>query len=159
MVFISFNQLISQEIVEMKNTYINNKLVYKTANDSLFNGISQSKRRNRHLVYDEKFKNGIIQSSNVYFNGKKEIVSLKTIYNLNKLWVISKELYYNLEGEVTMITSYDNYGKKIFEEEFENNVLIYSCEYNGKKKHGVEYCIADCDNELRFEYINGEKIK
>ena len=41
----------------------------------------------------------------------------------------------------------------------ENNKVTYSCQYNGRKRHGKEFCYDDDGNELVFEYINGKKVK
>ena len=168
----------------MKEVYIENNLVYKNTNDELFTGIAQNKRKNGHLVYEEEYKNGVILSSNLYYNGKEKRVSNKTIYNPNKPLVLSKEIKYRLNGEIFETITYNDDGIKILVEQFENSKLIYSCQYFGKKKHGLqlgykekgdkityrcefingkkngtEYCLNDDGTETRNEYRNGKKIK
>ena len=69
-----------QEIIGMKEVYIDNDLVYKNEDDGLFTGIAQSKRKNGHLVYEEEYEKGIILSSNLYYNGKEKRVSNKVIF-------------------------------------------------------------------------------
>lgn len=153
------NQLIGQEIVRMKDTYIDGNLVYKVVNDSLFNGISNHKRKNGDLVYEEEFKNGVILLSRMYFNGKKKRVSNKIIYNSTKPYVISKENLYNLESEVFRIITYNNDGVKILVEQFKKGKLIYSCQYSGKKKHGIELGYSESGELLihSCEYKKGKK--
>lgn len=157
--FFTFNELISQEIVGMKETYIDNDLVYKSTNDELFTGIAQSKRKNGHLVYEEKYKNGIILSSNLYYNGKKIRVSNKTLYNPNKPFTLSKENRYHLDGEIFETTTYNDNGIRILVEQFKNGKLTYSCRYLGKKKNGLELGYGENGEKLtyRCEFINGKK--
>jgi antitoxin component YwqK of YwqJK toxin-antitoxin module len=157
--FFTFNKLISQEIVGMKEVYIENNLVYKNANDELFTGVAESKRKNGHLVYDEEYENGIILSSNLYYNGKEKRVSSKTIYNPNNPLVISKEYRYNLESEIFETTTYNDDGIKILLEQFKNGKLTYSCQYLGKKKHGLELNYGKNGEKLTYscEFINGKK--
>jgi len=168
----------------MKEVYIENNLVYKNSTNELFTGIAQSKRKNGHLVYEEEYKNGIILYSNLYFNGKEIRVSNKSIYNVNKPLALSKEYSYDLKGEIFEITTYDDNGIKILYEQFTNGKVSYSCQYLGKKKHGIklgykdggekmtfrceyingkkngtEYCLKDDGTETKKEYRNGKKIK
>ena len=184
LMFFTFNELISQEIIGMKEVYIENNLVYKNATDELFSGITQSKRKTGHLVYEKEYKNGIILSSNLYYNGKETRVSNKTIYNPNKPLVLLKEIKYHLDGEIFETTTYNDDGIKILVEQFKNGKLTYSCQYLGKKKNGLqlgygengekmtyrcefingkkngtEYCLNDDVNETKKEYRNGNKIK
>ena len=184
LMFFTFNELISQEIIGMKEVYIENNLVYKNATDVPFTGITQSKRKNGHIVYEEEYKNGVILSSNLYYNGKEIKVSNKTIYNPNKPSVLSKEIKYQLDGEIFETTTYNDDGIKILIEQFKNRKLTYSCQYLGKKKHGLqlgygesgekmtyrcefingkkngtEYCLNDDGTETKKEYRNGKKIK
>ena len=159
--FFTFIELISQEKIGMKETYIDNNLVYKASNDKLFTGFAQSKRKNGHLVYEEEYKNGIILSSNLYYNGKEIRVSNKTIYNPNKPSVLSKEIKYNLNGEIFEKITYNDDGIKILVEQFKNGKRTYSCQYLGKKKHGLELGYGQNGTEItcKTEYKNGKKIK
>ncbi|NJB72925.1 antitoxin component YwqK of YwqJK toxin-antitoxin module [Saonia flava] len=143
----------------MKEVYIDNDLVYKNADDGLFTGIVQSKRKNGHLVYEEEYEKGIILSSNLYYNGKEKRVSNKAIYNPNKPLVLSKEYSYDLKYKIFEITTYNDDGLKILYEQFTNGKVSYSCQYLGKKKHGLELGYRDGGEKMTFrcEYINGKK--
>jgi len=157
--FFTFNELISQEKIGMKETHIENNLVYEASNDKLFTGTTQSKRKNGHLVYEEEYKNGIILSSNLYYNGEEIRVSNRTIYNPNKPFILSKEIRYHLDGEIFETTTYNDDGIKILVEQFKNGKLTYSCQYSGKKKHGLELGYVEDGEKLtyRCEFINGKK--
>ncbi|AXT54668.1 hypothetical protein D1815_02455 [Aquimarina sp. AD1] len=157
--FFTFNKMVSQETIEMKETYIDNNLVYQSINDKLFTGIAQKKRKNGHLVYEEEYENGIILSSNLYYNGKEKRVSNKTIYNPNKPLVLLQEHKYDLKGEIFETVTYNNDGIKILLEQFEKEKLTYSCQYLGKKKNGIEYCLNKNGVETQIEYRNGKKVK
>lgn len=161
LVLINTNQLIRQEKIGMKEVYIHNNLVYKISNDSLLNGVAQRKRKNGHLVYEEEYKKGVILVSKLYFNGKAKIVSNKSIYNPKKPQVLSKEYAYNLNGEIIEVKTYDDNGVKVLLEQFQNGKLTYSCQYIGKKKHGLELgYIGSKDGKkptYRCEYVNGKK--
>ncbi|MGC6431265.1 MAG: hypothetical protein ACON5F_09515 [Jejuia sp.] len=143
----------------MKEVYVKNDLVYKIADDKLFTGTAQSKRKNGHLVYEEEYENGIILSSYLYFNGKEKKISNKSIYNRNKPLVLSKEYAYDLKGKIFEITTYNEDGVKILYEQFTNGKVSYSCQYLGKKKHGLELGYRNGGEKMtsRCEYINGKK--
>lgn len=174
--FFSINQAISQEKIGIKEIYISNNLAYKVSNDKLFSGIAQKVRNNGHLVYEEKYENGIILISNLYYNTLENVVSDKIIYNPEKPFVISKEIrfgnttdwdqitYYDENGNKELIEKrengkYDENGIKTFFEQRENGKLIYSCQYNNNKKHGTEYTLCDNGDELTVKYVNGKKEK
>jgi antitoxin component YwqK of YwqJK toxin-antitoxin module len=158
-VFISISfEVISQDTLDMKEVYIDNDLVYKM-DGQRFTGLAQQKRKNGKLNYEEQYKDGVILWSNLYFNTKEKKVSDKTIYNRYKLWIIEKEIRLRLSQDTLHIKTYDENGKKILLEQFENNKVTYSCEYNGKKRHGQEMCYDDDGNKLIFQYVNGKKVK
>jgi len=185
LVFIfSFNQLISQEIVGMKEVYSKNNLVYQVVDDQLFTGIIQSKRNNGHVVYEAEIKNGVLLYSSIFFNGAEKRVATKTIYNPNNPALFSKELKYHLSGELFEARTYNEEGIKILVEQFTDGKLSYSCQYIGKvknglelgylnggekltyrceykngKKQGTEYCVNENGIEVRKEYIDGKRIK
>ncbi|MCL6265857.1 hypothetical protein [Flagellimonas myxillae] len=148
----------SQDTLGMKEVYIDNDLVYKMNGERL-TGVAQHKRKNGHLVYEEIYNDGVVLSSNLYFNGKQKIVCDKTIYQRYKPWVIAKEFSYNLKGEIIETIDYDENGVKKLVKRFENGELNYYGEYHGKKKHGKEYCFTDDREKLEFEYVNGKKKK
>jgi len=159
LILFTCNKLISQETIAMKEVYIDNNLVYKNSDSNLFTGIIQNKRKNGHLVYEEQYENGIILSSNLYYNGKEKRVSNKIKYNPNKPLVLSKKHKYNLKSEIFETISYNDDGIKILVEQFKNEKLIYSCQYLGKKKHGLKLCYGQNGEKMtyRCEYINGKK--
>lgn len=161
LILFSFNKLNSQEIVDMKEVYNENNLVYKSSNENLFSGIAQNKRRNGHLVYEEEYKNGIILLSNLYYNGKEKRIATKTIYNPNKPFASTKEYNYDLEGEIFKTITYNSNGIRILEEQFKNGKLTYSCQYNGEKKHGEELVYEEDGVTIncRTEYNKGKKIR
>ena len=155
--FISI-KTISQERIGIKEVYAENNLVYKNSDEKLFTGIIEKKRRNGHLVYEEKYEKGIILESNLYYNGKEKLISDKTIYNPEKPQTISKEIRYHLNGEFFQIKTYNNAGIKVLLEQFKNEKLIYSCEYLGKKKNGIELGYRENGTLFhRCEYKNGKK--
>uniref|UniRef100_UPI0040497019 hypothetical protein n=1 Tax=Gelidibacter sp. TaxID=2018083 RepID=UPI0040497019 len=159
LMFFTFNKLLSQETVAMKEVYIVNNLAYKIGSDNLFSGIAQVKRNNGHLVYEEEFKNGVIIFSYLYFNGKEKRLSTKTIFNPNKPYIYLKEFSYHLNGEIFEIRTYNEDGIKILIEQFQNGKLSYSCQYLGNKKNGIELGFSNSDEKITFrcEYINGKK--
>lgn len=161
LILFTSNEVISQEKIRLKETYIENNLVYKVSNNKLFTGVAQNKRKNGHLVYEEEYKNGIIISSNLYYNGKEIRVSNKTIYNPNKPFILSKEIKYNLDGGIIEMATYNDDGIKILLEQFKNGKRTYSCQYLGKKKHGLELGYGENGVEIncKTEYKNGKKIK
>ncbi|MBC2846573.1 hypothetical protein [Winogradskyella flava] len=150
----------AQEIIDFDDLYIDdNNLIHKTSNDSLFSGICEKRRKNNHLVLEEYFENGIIKMAKYYYNGKKKIVSDSVIYNISKPFEYKTIYCFNLDSSLYEKESFDDDGKFILKEEFENEKLIYSCQYNGKKKHGKEFCYSKDGEPLEFRYANGKKLK
>ncbi|QCW99106.1 hypothetical protein FGM00_02870 [Aggregatimonas sangjinii] len=143
----------------MKDVYMDNLLVYKISDNERFTGIAQEKRKNGHLINEDKYEDGIVQWTKLYFNTKEKLVSDKIVYHKYKLWEDKERIRFRLSQDTLHIKTYDENGKKLLVREFENNKLIYSCEYNGRKKHGQEICYDDDGNELVFKYVNGRKIK
>ena len=132
LILIITQNLIAQELVGFDDLYINENLIYKVSN---------------------------ILNANYYYNGKQKIMSDSIIYHPKKPYTY-KELYrFNLKSQMTEKNSYDTNGKLILVENFENGKLTYSCQYNGKKKHGKEFCSSKEGEVLEFEYINGKKVK
>lgn len=156
----SFCEIRGQELIDFDDLYIDNKnLVYKTANDSLFSGICERRRKNKHLVIEEHFEKGIIKMAKYYYNGKRKIVCDSVIYNSSRPYEYKTIYRFNLDSNLSEKESFDNNGKLILKEEFEKGKLVYSCQYNGKKKHGKEFCYSKNGNPLEFEYMNGKKLK
>jgi len=159
LILFTFNQLFSQELVSMKDVYIDNSLVYRSSNDKLLTGTAQKIRKNGHLVYEEKYEDGIILYRNLYYNGEEVRVSNKIFYNPNKPFIIAKENKYNLDGNIFETVTYNQDGVKILVEQFNNGNLTYSCQYLGKKKHGLNIGYDENGEKItyRCEYINGKK--
>jgi antitoxin component YwqK of YwqJK toxin-antitoxin module len=146
-IFICFlNQLSAQEKVGMKDLYVENDLTYKIADDKLFSGQAQHVRKNGHLVYEEYFENGKLTKSITYYNGTEKPTP-------------ARETNFGLDKPTTEYKHFDKSGKKTLIEQYENDKLIYRCEYQKNKKHGIEYCLNEDGTELRTEYRNGKKIK
>ncbi len=151
-------ELSSQDTLDMEEVYIDNDLVYKM-DGQRFTGLAQHRRKNGNLVYEEEYKDGVILSYLQYYKGKEKNLFFKLNYNRYKLWKFEKEFYYSRDGELYQTVSFDKNGKKILLEQFENNKVTYSCEYNGKKRHGREMCYDDDGNKLIFQYVNGKKVR
>lgn len=149
----------AQEIVPFHDLYVHNDLLYKTSNDSLFSGICERRRKNGHLVVQENIEKGIILTAKYYYNGKKKRISDSVTYNPNKPYKYKTIYRFNLLSQVSEIQSYDENGKLILKEEFEDGKLVYSCQYNGKKKHGLEFCYSNDGERIEIQYIEGKKIK
>ncbi len=156
--FFSFNVLLAQEKVGLRDIYVENDLAFKVINDELFTGQAQKVRKNGHLVYEEFYEKGVPLKSVVYYNGteKPKPATLTEFYKntFNK----SKETTYGLFKPTLTIKHYDQDGNKTLVEEYENDKLTYRCEYLNNKKHGTEFCFDNYGNELQTEYANGKKI-
>ncbi|MGV6831415.1 MAG: hypothetical protein ACWA5P_07635 [bacterium] len=151
--------LIAQQELDFKEVYIDNNLIYKVSDDSLFTGMVKKMRKNGHIVYEEKYDKGIILYSNLYYNGKEKIISDKVIYHRNNPFKYDKKYKYNLKGETTQIIDYNENGEKILEEEFINGNLSYSCQFLNGKKHGMMLGYLNGGETLTYkcEYIDGKK--
>lgn len=160
LIFIACQSIAAQEVVAFDDLYIDEELIYKDSDDSLFTGICEKRRKNGHLVLEEFFKNGVILVSKYYYNGQKKIMSDSVIYNPTKPNKYKVLYRFNLKTQkISEKNSYDENGKLILVENFKNDKLTYSCEYNGKKKHGREFCYSKDDVPIEFQYINGKKVK
>ncbi len=153
------NHLSAQEIVGMKDLYIENDLTYKVSDEKLFSGQAQHVRKNGHLVYEEYFDNGKLTKSITYYNRTKKPMPAREIEYYSETQKKRKETNYGLNKTSTEFKYFDKNGEKTLIEEYEINQLIYRCEYQKNKKHGIEYCLNDDGTELRIEYRNGKKIK
>ncbi|WP_025665515.1 hypothetical protein [Aquimarina megaterium] len=157
--FCFFNQLFAQEIVGIKNLYIENDLTYKISGDKLFSGQAQRIRKNGHLVYEEYFVDGKMTKSVTYYNGadKPKPASVTEFYEETE--TKRKVTNYGLTKPTTEYKHYDKNGKKTLIEKYENEKLTYRCEYLENKKNGTEYCLKEDGTEFRIEYRSGKKIK
>lgn len=160
LVVLNFNFSASaQEVADFNDIYVENDLLYKVSNDSLFTGICERRRKNGHLVVQETVDKGVILTAKHYYNGKAKRISDSIVYNPQTPYKLKTIYRFNLESKLKEKETYDDYGKLKLKEEFENKKLVYSCQYNGKKKHGKEFCYSKDGKPLEFEYINGKKVK
>jgi antitoxin component YwqK of YwqJK toxin-antitoxin module len=153
----SLNQLFGQEVVLLKDLYVDNFLFYKVSDNQLFSGNAQKIRKNGHLVYEEFIENGILKKSVSYYNRtEKPIPALITEYHANS-FDRKKEIRYDLSHQWRESRFYDINKNKTLIEEYENDKLIYRCEYMNNKKHGTEFCYDKQGNEIKIQYKNGKK--
>jgi len=156
--FCSLSQLFSQEIVGIKDLYSENNLIYKISDNQLFSGKAKKVRKNGHLVYEEFIENGsLIKSVSYYNRTEKPIPAMTTEYYANS-FDRKKEIRYDLSQNWNELRYYDRENKKTLIEEYENDKLIYRCEYLNGKKHGTEFCFDKNGNKLKIQYQNGKKI-
>lgn len=157
-IFFAFNQLFAQEIVGLRDLYVENKLTYKIADGQLFSGQAQSVRKNGHLVYEEYFDSGYLTKSIVYYNGTEKPIPARVTEFHEKSSNKKKETNFGFSKPTTEIKYFDQNGKKTLIEQYENEKLTYRCEYSENKKNGTEFCYKNDGTELRIEYKNGKKI-
>ena len=148
-----------QDTLGLKEIYFENNLAYKRTDDERFSGVAQKKRKNRHAVYEEHYEDGIILKSIVYYNGDERKIAGIVLFNKYKPFVKKKEFFYRKSTDWSGIIMYNDNGKRIYEEQFENGILTYGCEYVGKKKHGQEICLNDDGTKTITEYVNGKRKK
>jgi len=159
-IFICFlNQLSAQEIVGMKDLYVESDLTYKIVDNKLFSGQAQHLRKNGHLVYEEYFYNGKLTKSITYYNGTEIPTPARETEYYSESQTKRKETNYGLNKPTTEYKHFDENGQKTLIEQYENDKLVYRSEYQKDKKHGVEYCLNDNGTESRVEYRNGKKVK
>lgn len=151
--------LSAQEIVGMKDIYLDKGRIYKVSDNTLFSGQAQKVRKNGHLVYEDYFENGYIIKTVVYYNGTEEPVTAQLVEYYEKSFDVKKETNYGFHKPFTEIKHFDTNGKKSLVEEYESEKLIYRCEYVNNRKHGIEFCLDKNGEELRIEYRNGKKVK
>lgn len=159
LIFFTCNQLCAQEMVALKDLYIENGLTYKKADNKLFSGQGQKVRKNGHLVYEEFLEKGYRTKSIVYYNNTEKPIPARVTEFYEKSFMKMKETNYGLSEPTTEIIYFDESGKKKLTERYIGDHLTYRCEYLNNKKNGIEFCIDDDGNELEIEYRNGKKIK
>jgi len=159
LMFFTFNKLISQEKIGLKDVYYENYVAHKVSNDEIFTGITQKVRNNGHLVYDEVYENGILIKSTVYYNSTEKPIPSRVIFYHEKSFTPKTEINYGLSQPRIEYIHYNESGKKILNEIYTDDILTYKCEYVNGKKHGTEFCINDDGTKLTIEYNNGKKIK
>ena len=146
----------SQDIVDIEQLEFNdNDLVYINHPDSLFTGRAQLIKRDNYLKYEEFFENGVLLKGQYY---QKKTGKIKQIYEYYPDFSLKCEVYFNLRKNKSEHIYYDENGKKIKIEEYDSDKLVYSCEYNHRKKHGKEFCIINQHKHIHF-YENGKLLK
>lgn len=158
-ILLLFHGVFAQEIVGLKEIYVANNLAYKVADDQLFSGQAQKVRKNGHLVYEEYYENGVPIKSILYYNRTEKPIPAKKTEFYDNSFNKKKETIYGLSKPTVAHTYYDYNGNKTLIERYENEKLIYSCEFLDDKKHGTEFCYNEDGTELTIEYRNGKKVK
>ncbi|WP_299323643.1 hypothetical protein [uncultured Maribacter sp.] len=157
--FMIFQDVHSQDTLDMKEVYIENELVYRYSDNFRFTGVVQLKRKKNEVYFEEVYNDGIILFDYQYLKGSNRRLIYQNDYNRYKPWSKEKEYYYPKSGKWTQIISFDKNGKKILVEQFEKEELTYSCQYSGKKKNGQEVCYDKDGNKLIYQYENGKILK
>jgi antitoxin component YwqK of YwqJK toxin-antitoxin module len=150
-------KIYSQEVLKNSEIFKKDNLVYKTENSQLFTGKTQSFKNNNHLLLEREYINGILRKYIIYYNGNEQIVSDEEYYNENGN--LEKKIRYSFDHKINWIKYYDEYGKKKLEEEYKNEILIYSCPYSNNKKNGIVFSINEKGEKNECKYENGKLIK
>lgn len=154
----SFAQ-VNTRIVDFDDTYLHNELLYENISDSLYTGLIHRTKKNGQLIQEDYVENGVIHYTLMFYRGQNRKPYSKYIYNKDNPYVLREVIKYHLEGDVFKTVYYDYDGRKILVEDFEDGKMIYSCEFNGRKRHGKEFCITkECDTTVVY-YVNGKKQK
>lgn len=154
-----YNSAFSQEKLNTFEIYKKDNIHFKKADDSLFTGIAEFKRKNGHIVFEEFYKDGYLTKYVIYYNLKVQIVSTEILYYDKSENKKMKTEFSSVENERKEITHYDINGKKVLNEIYKKDVLAYSCEFLNNKKHGKEYCVTDIGDINTEFYENGKRLK
>ncbi|MCT8341215.1 hypothetical protein MG296_14205 [Flavobacteriaceae bacterium TK19130] len=156
---LTFGNTFSQKTVDLRDIYTEEGLTYSSNDNKLFSGKAQHIRKNGHLVYEEYFEDGKLTKTITYYNGTDEPTpSTITEYYIgtdNKKTTTN----YGLKKPTVEFVHYDQNGNRTLIERFEDENLIYRCEFQNNRKHGIEFCLDNNGEELRIEYENGKKVK
>lgn len=147
----------SQDVLSIDEIYTENNLVYKKSNNKLFTGKVQRFKRNNHLVFEIEFDNGVMKIATIFYNGKEKRESEKRYYGLNNR--LFKKEKYSFDKVHVWTTLFNDEEEKILEEEHENGVLKYRCEYLNGKKHGITYSLNDDGTSSECIFENGKFLK
>ncbi|MEL1246832.1 hypothetical protein [Flavobacterium helocola] len=144
----------SQETISYENIYKENNLVYNSLTKKLFSGIAQGFKKSNHLSFEMEFEKGILKTTTQYYKGKeKRIAEIKFYLEDGKIY---KKLKYSFDRTYTWTVHYDLNETKILEEEHENEVLKYYCEFLNGKKNGKEVCVKENGLIIENFYENGK---
>ncbi len=148
----------SQEILTKEQIFTKENLVYKISDAELFTGKIQNFKNKTHLTFEIEFEKSVIKKSNLYFNGKEQIVSDETYYFGNDK-KIEKKIRYSSDHKTVWIKYFNELGQKTLEEDYKDGVLVYSCPYLENKKNGLVFSINDKGEKNECKFENGKVIK
>ncbi|WP_445456212.1 hypothetical protein [Flavobacterium sp. HNIBRBA15423] len=151
---IASTNLFSQDILKFDEIYTENNLTFKSNNRKLFTGIAEKYKHKNHLVLEVFFIEGIMEKGNVYFNGKKKIISETRFYYPTRR--IKTKIKYSLDHTYKWFTHYNENEEKTLVEEFENGILKYKCNFYNGRKNGTEYCLKENGDEFENTYKDGK---
>jgi antitoxin component YwqK of YwqJK toxin-antitoxin module len=148
---------LAQEKVSSSELYTTKGITYRESDNSVFTGINEFRKSNGHLVFEREYINGYLVKYTLYYNGEEKIVSSETIYQ-NKSNIKKKHISYPYHDTLMTVTDFDENGKKMLEEQYVNDKLVYHCEYLNGKKHGAIFSIDKNNIKNTCHYINGKRI-
>lgn len=148
---------LAQERIKTSELYTYKNITYRESDNSIFTGIAESRKNNGHLIFKKEYNNGYVSKYTLYYNIDGETVSDETFYYSNST-IKKKHISYPHTGTLKTITDFDENGKKSLDEQFENDKLVYHCEYLNGKKHGTISSIDKNNIKNTCQYINGKKI-
>lgn len=149
---------LAQQRVATHDIYVKDGLAYSEKDNSVFTGIAEFRRSNGHLVLEEIYNNGYKTRYKLYYNTDEVIVSNETLFQSNSHFK-KTDINYSLSNSGTRYIHYDAEGRKVLEEIYQGDKLVYSCEFRNNKKHGKKFCITKKGDNLTEFYENGKKIK
>jgi antitoxin component YwqK of YwqJK toxin-antitoxin module len=132
-------------------------VAYSQTTGKPFTGTAEYRTGKGHLVFERSYEDGYETKYTEYYNGDAIRVA-KEKYFHSQSSEKKQEIGYSLDGLRRRSTIYDINGKKVSEQTFENNKLVYSCEFKDNKKHGNEFCISEDGIEAEYIYEKGKRI-
>jgi len=149
--------LIAQERINTGNIYTTKGISYKKSDNSPFTGVAEFRKNNGNLMFEKEYNNGFITKYTLYFRGDEKIISNETFYH-EKSNTKKKNISYPYNGTLKTITDYDENGKKLLEEQYISDKLVFHCEYINGKKHGVVYSTDKNNIKSTCTYNDGKRI-
>ena len=156
-VLLSLSFSYAQVRVATHEIYNDKKLAYNGKDGTLFTGIAESRNKKGHLAFEDEYVEGYKIRRTLYYN-TDEIIKAEDIYFHEKSFEKKHTIHYSSDGKDVRHIYFDKNGKKSLKENYENEKLVYSCEYHDGKKHGTEFCISD-EGPINNRYTNGKKIR
>ncbi|MBA4277729.1 hypothetical protein [Flavobacterium sp.] len=159
LILIFFINSYSQEKLRVDEIYTIDGLTYKSFDGELFTGIAQKNRNNNHLKYEVEFEKGVLVKQTVYFNTRENQIAREIFYK-NKKWNKPlKEISYGLDRDYKCVKSFNSNDEKILDEDYENGILVYRCEFMKNKKNGIEFSVNKNGIKTECKYENGKFLK